>query len=438
MNSDTSAVRFRAEHLLIAADQPVVSDGVLDVVGGAVAWSGAASAAPPFDGEVVLLDGLVMPGLVNVHAHTPMLLLRGTGEGLPTDRWLTEVMWPREGRLVEDDVEWAMLLGASEMLLNGITTTTEMYFFGDAVARSASSAGIRCIVTAPLIEASDFSRFGTVDDQLAATEAMRRRWSGDPLIEVGIGPHAAYSLSRSTLERVVELVTGDPMLVHIHVAEQPHEGDAILAETGLTVPAYLDEIGLLTQRTIAAHCVWLTPDDIERFSRAGTSVAHCPVSNGRHASGIAPVGDIRAAGIAVGIGTDGPASHDRLDMFDDMRTAVRYSRIRQMDASALPASTVLGMATHEAAAALGRADIGRLEQGCRADFVRLDIVGPGFEPDFGPEHLVERVVWLGSPDRVRDVWVEGHQVVADGDCLTVDRAVARREVQRRSLRLIDG
>lgn len=438
MSTATSAVRFRAEHLLVSADQSVVSDGVLDVVDGAVAWSGAASAAPSFDGEVILLDGLVMPGLVNVHAHTPMLLLRGTGEGLPTDRWLTEVMWPREGRLVEDDVEWAMLLGASEMLLNGITTTTEMYFFGDAVARSASSAGIRCIVTAPLIEASDFSRFGTVDDQLAATEAMRRRWSGDPLVEVGIGPHAAYSLSRSTLERVVDLVAADPMLVHIHVAEQPHEGDAILAETGLTVPAYLDEIGLLTERTIAAHCVWLTPDDIKRFSRTGTSVAHCPVSNGRHASGIAPVGDLRAAGIPVGIGTDGPASHDRLDMFDDMRTAIRFSRIRQMDASALSASAVLGMATYEAAAALGRADIGRLVQGSRADFVRLDIVGPGFEPDFGPEHLVERVVWLGAPECVRDVWVEGRQVVADRGCLTVDRAVARREVQRRSLRLIEG
>lgn len=433
-----TAVRYRAEHLLVSADQAVVSDGVLDVVDGAVAWSGPASVAPPFDGEVLLLDGLVMPGFVNVHAHTPMLLLRGTGEGLPTDRWLTEVMWPREGRLVEDDVEWAMLLGASEMLLNGITTTTEMYFFGDAVARSASAAGMRCIVTAPLIEASDFSRFGTVDDQLANTVEMRRRWSGDPLIEVGIGPHAAYSLSRATLERVVGMVANDPMLVHIHVAEQPHEGDAILADTGLTVPAYLDDIGLLTQRTIAAHCEWLTPADIERFARTGTSVAHCPVSNGRHASGIAPVSDIRAAGIPVGVGTDGPASHDRLDMFDDMRTAIRFSRVREMDASSLPATSVLGMATHEAAAAVGRADLGRLAPGCRADFIRIDIVGPGFEPDFGAEHLVERVVWLGAPDRVRDVWVEGRQVVADRECRTVDRAVARREVQRRSLRLIDG
>jgi 5-methylthioadenosine/S-adenosylhomocysteine deaminase len=379
-----------------------------------------------------------MPGLVNVHAHTPMLLLRGTGAGLPTDRWLTEVMWPREGRLVEDDVESAMLLGASELLLNGITTTTEMYFFGDAVARSAAAAGIRCLVTAPLIEASDFSRFGTVDDQLAATVEMRHRWSGHPLIEVGIGPHAAYSLSRSTLERVVSLVDDDSMLVHIHVAEQPHEGDAILAETGLTVPAYLDEIGLLGQRTIAAHCVWLTEADIELFAARGVSVAHCPVSNGRHASGIAPIVDLRSKEIRVGIGTDGPASHDRLDLFDDMRTAIRLSRLREMDASALPAETVLGMSTHEAASAVGRADIGRLVPGYRADFLRVDVAGQGFVPDFGSEHLVERVVWLGSPDLVRDVWVEGRQVVDDRRCITVDRVAARSEVQRRSLRLIDG
>lgn len=430
--------RYRAEHLLVSADQPVVSDGVLDVVDGAVAWSGPANAAPALEGDVILLAGLVMPGLVNVHAHTPMLLLRGTGEGLPTDRWLTEVMWPREGRLVEDDVEWAMLLGASEMLLNGITTTTEMYFFGDAVARSAAAAGIRCLVTTPLIEASDFSRFGTVEDQLGATVDMRRRWHGHPLIEVGIGPHAAYSLQRSTLERVVSLVADDPMLVHIHVAEQPHEGDAILAETGLTVPAYLDEIGLLGRRTIAAHCVWLTHADIELFAARGVSVAHCPVSNGRHASGIAPIVDIRAAGVAVGIGTDGPASHDRLDVFDDMRTAIRFSRVREMDASSLPADVVLGMATHEAAAAVGRTDIGRLAPGCRADFIRLDAAGQGFVPDFGPDHLVERAVWLGSPDLVRDVWVEGRQVVVDRHCLTVDRAAARSEVQRRSLRLIDA
>jgi len=379
--------------------------------------------------------GLIMPGMVNIHAHTPMLLLRGTGEGLPTDRWLVDVMWPREVRLVEDDVRWAMQLGASELLLNGVTTTSEMYFFGDAVAEGAEAAGLRCIVAAPLIEAPDFAKFGSIDDQLSSIRLMRDRWRGHPLIEVGVGPHSAYALSRDALSRVSELVADDPMLVHTHIAEQPHEGDGVMRETGLTVPAYLDQLGLLTNRTVGAHCVWVTAADIELLAARGVGVAHCPVSNGRHASGIAPIGAMRLAGIKVGIATDGPASHDRLDLFDDMRTAVRFARIAQMDASLLTARTVLAMTTAEAAAAVGRPDLGRLTPGSRADMIALDLDGPGFDPIFGADELFNRVVWAGSPAAVRDVWVNGCQVVAERQCLTIDRSEARREVTQRALRL---
>jgi 5-methylthioadenosine/S-adenosylhomocysteine deaminase len=438
MTSNDQQIRFVADHLVVAADQPVISPGVVDTTGDTVTWSGPRAEAPPFDGTVVSLTGLVVPGMVNSHAHTPMLLLRGTGEGLPTDRWLVEVMWPREGRLVEDDVAWAMRLGACELLLNGVTTTNEMYFFGDAVAASAADAGLRCIVAAPLIEAADFAKFGSIDDQLTNIAGMRSRWAGHPLVEVGVGPHSAYSLSRDTLERVAALVADDPMLVHTHVAEQPREGDGVLEATGLTVPAYLDEIGLLGPRTIAAHCVWLTPADIELFAARNVSVAHCPASNGRHASGMAPIAEMQAAGIRVGLGTDGPASHDRIDMFADMRAATWIARLRDMDAAAMPARTIFAMATSGAGDSLGRPDLGRLLPGARADLARIDVSAPAFDPVLDPQQLVERFVWAGSPGAVRDVWVGARQVVADGECRTVDRREARLQVLERTRRLVSG
>jgi len=428
--------RYRADHVVTGPERGAVhSPGVVDVVDGRVAWSGAAGEAPAWEGEAVDIGGALLPGFVNVHAHTPMVLLRGTGEGLPTDVWLTEVMWPREARLTPDDVRAAMRLGAAEMLLSGITTTCEMYFHGAAIAEGAVAAGLRCLVTAPLIEAPDFAHLGTVAEQIGAIRDLRAAWADHPLVEVGVGPHSAYALSREALVAVRELVDADPMLLHIHVAEQPHEGAGVLEATGLTVPAFLDELGLLTGRTLGAHCVWMTDDDIDRFARRGAAVAHCPVSNGRHASGIARVAAMRDAGIRVGLGTDGPASNDRLDPFEEMRTAIRYARISVLDAAQLDARTAFGMATAEAGLALGRPDLGRLAPGARADMVAVALDRPGLAPGIGGDELLAGLVWSGSPGLVRDVWVEGAQVVRDGGCLTVDVASAAREVHERSLRL---
>lgn len=429
-------LRYTVDFLMRSVDEGVIANAILDIEGGAVLWSGLAIDAPPSDSSIVHLEGLVMPGFINAHAHTPMLLLRGTGEGLPTTKWLTDVMWPREGRLVEDDVSWAMRLGASELLLNGITTTNEMYFFGNAVAESAVAVGLRCIVSAPLIESSMFSRFGSAKDQLANINSMRIQWSNHHLIEVGVGPHAAYSLSRQTLTTLSEFLSADPMLVHTHIAEQPHEADEILSTTGLTVPEYLDEIGLLTDRTIAAHCVWLTESDVQLFAERGVSVAHCPVSNGRHASGIAPLKELLSAGVKVGIGTDGPASHDRLDMFDEMRCVMRYARIREMNASQISPAEVLYMATRGSALALGRTDIGQLTAGMRADFVRVDVGSPGFDPVFEYSSLMDRYVWVGSPSIIQDVWVDGDCVVKDGVCVTIDRVEARKMTMQCARRLV--
>ncbi|MEO6125210.1 MAG: amidohydrolase family protein [Ilumatobacteraceae bacterium] len=437
------ATRHCADHLVtMAPDGQIHSPGIVDVVDGVVVWSGPAGEAPPWTGideQIHHVRGALTPGFVNVHAHTPMVLLRGSGEGLPTDVWLTEVMWPREARLTADDVQQAMTLGAAEMLLGGITATSEMYFYGNAIAEGAVTAGLRCIVAAPLIEAEALARFGTVDDQIESIRGLRSAWAGHPLIEIAIGPHSAYALSRESLVAVRDLIADDPMLVHIHVAEQRSEGDGVLAATGLTVPAYLDDIGLLGARCLAAHCVWMTDEDIALFAAHGVGVGHCPVSNGRHASGIARVVDMREAGIAVGLGTDGPASHDRLDPFEEMRTAVRYARIATSDASQLDATQVFTMATCEAADALGRPDLGRLTPGSRADMIEISLDGPGSPPFSDPDptaaELLGRIVWGSSPSRVAAVWVQGTQVVANGRHLTVDLDALALDVAGRARRI---
>ena len=433
-NGGPALIRYTVDHLItMAGDPEVLSPGVVDVDGGRVVWAGAEPDAPRHEGPVERLAGLLMPGFVNTHAHSPMVLLRGAGEGLPVDRWLTEVMWPREGRLSAEDVWWGMTLGAAELLGNGITTSHEHYFFADAAAAAAAAAGLRAVVTAPVLVGADLARFGTWEEQLEGIEDLVDRYAGHDLISVGLGPHAAYSLPEEALRAVVELGRRRGLHIQIHVAEGRHEGDVIAEKYGMTVPAYLEWLGMLDCRVVAAHCVWLTEEDIALFARHEVGVAHCPMSNGKHASGIAPVTDMRAAGIPVGIATDGPSSHDRLDLFEEMRAALRYARLRSGDAGAMTPADVLTMTTREAADVLGRPDLGRLAPGARADMMLIDTAPLG--PVIEPSDLITHVVYSGTPALVRSVWVEGRQVVADGRPTTVDVDAARREVATRAARL---
>ncbi len=430
--------RFVADVLLTMAGEnaePILR-GAVDIDDGTVVWSGPLSEAPDTGPTVHHVNGMLMPGMVNIHCHTPMVLLRGAGEGLPVDRWLHEVMWPREAKLTQDDVRAGMRAGAIELLGNGITTSVEMYFHGQAVAEGASEAGLRTLVTAPIIEDPELSAFGHWRDQLEEILAMRERWSSNALVDVGLGPHAAWSVSNECLGRLAEVANETGMLVHIHVAEQEWEDTAVREKTGMSAPAYLEALGLLDGRFLAAHGVWLTDDDIAVFGENRVSVAHCPCSNSKHASGIARVEEMSAAGIKVGIATDGPASHHRLDLFEEMRTAIRLARIRHQDAQRFPTMRALWMTTGGAADAIGRPDLGRLTAGAQADMVALADVG-SFHPVIPDEDdPVSRVVWSGSPSAVRSVWVAGRQVVEDGRVTTIDTDEAARELDERAAGLI--
>jgi len=362
-----------------------------------------------------------------------MVLLRGAGEGLPVSTWLTEVMWPREGRLTAGDVRVAMLSGGAELLSNGITTSHEMYFHSEAVADAATELGLRAVVTPPVLVADDLASFGGWEEQLNAMVEQAERWRDHELVSIGFGPHSAYALPEEPLVRVVELARKSDMHIQIHVAEGRQEGDAVRERTGLSVPAYLDRLGMLDGHVVAAHGVWLEPDDIELFAARRTAVAHCPCSNSKHASGIGPVRALRSAGVAVGLGTDGPASHDRLDLFEEMRMALRLARLAADDAGAMGPAEVLAMATVEGARALGRPDLGRIEAGCRADLIHLDV--SSLYPVVEENDLLTHLVYLGNPAMVRDVWVEGRRVVEDSEVTTIDIARVRAEMIARAKEL---
>ena len=430
--------RFVADTLLTMADEQIspIRGGAVDVEDGRVVWSGSIDNAPSRDDLTThSIAGVLMPGMVNIHCHTPMVLLRGAGENLPVDRWLHEVMWPREGKLSSEDVRAGMRAGAVELLGNGVTTTVEMYFHGQVVAEAATDVGLRSVVTAPIIEDARLSAFGRWEEQVDEMEAMAERWQGSDLVEVGVGPHAAWSVSDQCLRRLSELAAAKDMLVHIHVAEQEWEDAAVREKTGMSAPAYLESLGLLDGRALAAHGVWLTDEDLEVFGRMGVSVAHCPCSNSKHASGIARVDDMLRAGIRVGIATDGPASHHRLDLFEEMRTAIRLARVRAGDAQQFPPARALWMTTAGAADAIGRPDLGRLTPGARADMVALSDI-PAFHPVIAAEDdPVSRVVWSGSPAAVESVWVEGRQVVDGGNVTSVDRTAVVAELDARAARL---
>ncbi|MGZ6874696.1 MAG: amidohydrolase family protein, partial [Blastococcus sp.] len=376
--------------------------------------------------------GVLVPGLVNAHSHAPMVLFRGQGEGLPLERWLREVMWPREARLTGDDVEVAMAAASAELLAGGVTTSVEMYFHPERIAAAVTATGARAVIATPLLPLPGLPPLA---EQLQAAVALAGTAPGDGAVEYGLGPHAAYTVPLPILADTAAAAREHGLLLHLHVAETATEDDALRAEHGLSTPALLAAHGVLGGRVLAAHCVHLDDADLDLWRDHDVAVAHCPASNAKLASGTAPLRAMLDCGVRVGLGTDGPASNDGLDLFADLRLAAQLARLVARDATALTAAEAFWLATGAAADAIGRPDLGQLVAGRRADLVHVDTRDLVFEPVLDPADLLAHLVWSGGGRYVRDVWVGGRQVVAGGVCTTVDVTALRADVAARAARL---
>jgi 5-methylthioadenosine/S-adenosylhomocysteine deaminase len=379
----------------------VILDGqILDVLPADSAQARYAAA------ETLVLPGhALIPGLVNLHGHAAMSLLRGFADDLPLMVWLNQHIWPAERKLVSEAfVRDGTLLAAAEMLSSGITTCNDMYFFPQAAGEAFIQAGMRAalgmiVLEFPSAYASD------ADDYLARGLALRDELKDEPLLSFTFAPHAPYTIADATFGRIGTLAEQLGLPVHIHIHETADEIEHSLTQYGVRPLERLARLGLLGPNFIGVHAVHVNRAEIELLAEHGCHVAHCSSSNLKLASGLAPVVDLMRAGVNVGLGTDGAASNNRLDLVSEMRMTALLAKGVSGDAAALPAATALKMATLDAARALNLDDrIGSIVPGKRADLVAVDLRDLVCQPVFDP---VSHLVYVAGREHVTHVWVDG-------------------------------
>jgi 5-methylthioadenosine/S-adenosylhomocysteine deaminase len=384
--------------------------------------------------RLVLDRHLLMPGLVNSHTHTAMTLLRGVADDVPLAAWLNEHIWPRESRHVTPEfVQDGVLLGAAEMLRGGITCCNDMYFYPDAAARAYQAAGMRAVLGLPILDfPTPYASDG--DAYLQAGLAARDAFKHAPRLHWMLAPHAPYTVGDATFEKIVTFARQLDLPLQTHLQETRQELADALAATGESPLARLDRLGATGPGFLAIHAVHLAPGDAERLASQHCSVAHCPTSNMKLASGIAPIADLAARGINVALGTDGAASNNRLDLFSEMRLASLLAKVSTGDAAALPASDVVRMATLGGAKALGLEErIGTLEAGKDADLCAVDL---GDIDDAPVYDAVSHLVHVVSRERVTDVWVAGQRLLRERKLASIDEGTlaARTRLWQQKLR----
>ena len=364
--------------------------------------------------------GLVIPGLVNAHGHAPMVLFRGVADDLKLMDWLQKYIFPAEkNNVTAAFVKAGTELAALEMIRSGTTTFVDMYYFEDQVAEACDAAGMRCVPGSTLIEfpAPDNK---TIPDALAYTEKFLQRWARHPRVTPAVAPHSAYLANPETLKAARALADkyGAPILIHL--SESEDEQKQVKERYGKTPTEHLRDVGLLRKGVLGAHGIWLSESDRRILRDANVGIAHCPQSNMKLASGAAPVPAMLKEGARLGLGTDGAASNNDLDMFEEMMTAAFLAKHAAVDPTAAPATAVLEMATLGGARALGMEDrIGSLEAGKRADIVIVDVRAPRLTPLYDP---VSHLVYAVKGGDVRHVIVDGKPILRDRKALTLDEA----------------
>jgi len=357
----------------------------------------------------------LIPGLVNLHTHASMTLMRGLADDLQLMSWLKDHVWPAEAKHVSPEFVYdGTLLACAEQLRGGVTCMNEMYFFPEAAARAALDAGMRATLG---IIAFEFptAYAADADDYIAKGLATRDEFQDDPLLSFCMAPHAPYTVSDRTFARIVSLAEELDLPIHTHLHETRHEVEDSVAQHKARPLERLRALGVLGPRLIAAHSVHMTAQEIEALAKHGASVAHCPSSNLKLASGLAPVGAMLAAGINVGIGTDGAASNNRLDVLEEMRLAALLAKAVAGDAQAMPAHQALAASTLNGARALGLdASIGSIVPGKYADLCAISFEGIELSPCYDP---ASHLVYAAGRGQVSHVWVAGKARVDQGKLL---------------------
>ncbi len=323
------------------------------------------------EGEIIDGHGkLAIPGLINSHTHLAMTLFRGYADDMALMPWLQEKIWPLEARLTREDIHWGVKLGCLEMIRFGITCYNDMYYFMDETASATKEMGLRAFLSGVV--------FDSRPEFMAEAETFIKDWKGDSLIHPAVGPHAIYTCSEDTLIWAKETAEKYDVMLHTHLSETKGEVEDSLKKYGKSPVEYLDSLGLLSERLVAAHCVWLSDKDISLLVRAGVNIAHCPVSNLKLCAGIAPLDRLMEAGANVCLGTDGVSSNNNLNLFEEMKTAAIVQKNACSRPDALKAGEIWGIATENAYRAFGL-KMG-LCNGALADLALIDLKKPWFTP----------------------------------------------------------
>ncbi len=399
-----------------------ITGGVIEAIGPADELKGSLAAKEVLE----LPNQVLLPGLVNAHTHSAMSLLRGVGDDLPLEQWLQDRIWPIEGEFADADfVGLGTDLAIAEMVRGGTTTANDMYFYPDVVGRRAKAQGFRMTVGMLVV---DFpTRWAsTSDEYFSRGLAVHDEFRNEKLITTALAGHAPYTVGDENLSRMAALSRQMGLKINIHLHETAAEVKDAQRDTQLRPFARLRNLGLVNEHLIAVHMTQMDSEEIESCAENGVSVIHCPESNMKLASGICPVDALRQAGVNVGLGTDGAASNNDLDMFGEMRSAALLGKVAASDAQAVPAWYALEMATINGAKALGLdASIGSLEVGKQADMLSFAMQGPELMPLF---NVISQLIYAGSRYQVQNVWVSGEPLLKDRELLKVDLDDLRTQV----------
>ncbi len=416
---------------LLAMDQKNtrIRDGAVAIRGDQIISVGNAS---DFSGwrsslQIDAQGGIIMPGLVNTHTHASMTCFRGLADDLPLTIWLNEHIFPAESKLNPEKVYCGALLACAEMILSGTTCFCDMYLFEDEVARAAKHSGMRAVVGEVLYDFPS-PNYGPIEKGFAYTEMLIEKWKYDPLITIAVEPHSPYLCSPDLLGKAFRLAQSHDIPMIIHLSETESEVFKSRDQYGKTPVGHLADLGVLASNLLACHCVFLTDEDIALMRYFDVKVSHNPESNMKLASGIAPVPQMLKKGICVGLGTDGCASNNNLDIFLEMDTAAKLHKVNTLDPTVMDADTVLKMSTLEGAKALGLGDItGSLEPGKKADLIILDTHKPHLTPMYNP---ASHLVYAARGSDVRTSIINGKIVMENGRLLTFDLEKAMEDINR--------